>query len=136
MKGEILRIISESRIGILCTIKGDQPFSRYMIFRSEGFTLYTISSKQTEKVKHIAENPNVHILLGFEGGGFGKPYIDVIAAASIHDEKELRNRFWHDNFLKYLTGPEDPNYIVICCKPKSIRLINHPDLNGPSTVSF
>ncbi|WNF37222.1 pyridoxamine 5'-phosphate oxidase family protein [Bacillaceae bacterium IKA-2] len=134
---EILRILSENRVGTLATMKGEQPFVRYMIFRNEEFTLYTISSKLTEKVQDINKNDKVHILLGYEGsGGYGKPYIDMTAQATIHDDQELRNRFWHENFLKYLTGPEDPNYIVIKCTPKSIRLINHPDLDGPATLKF
>lgn len=130
---EISRIISESRLGTLSTMRGDQPFSRYMIFRHDGLKLYCISSKQTNKVRDIEHNKKVHILLGFEGGGFGKPYLDISATATIHDEKELKDRLWHDNFLKYLEGPNDPNYIVIQCEPKIIRLINHPDLDGPYT---
>ncbi|MDQ0154027.1 pyridoxamine 5'-phosphate oxidase family protein [Robertmurraya andreesenii] len=130
---EISRIISESRLGTLSTMRGDQPFSRYMIFRHDGFKLYCVSSKQTNKVRDIEHNDKVHILLGFEGGGFGKPYLDISATATIHDEKELKDRLWHDNFLKYLEGPNDPNYIVIECEPKIIRLINHPDLDGPYT---
>lgn len=138
IRAEVLRILTEHRIGTLSTMKGDQPFSRYMIFRNEDLTLYTISSKVTEKVQDILSNEKVHILLGFEGGpsGFGKPYIDMTAVATIHDEKELKDRFWHENFRKYLDGPDDPNYIVIRCEPKSIRLINHPDLNGPYKVKI
>jgi general stress protein 26 len=133
---EVIRILSEHKVGTLSTMKGDQPFSRYMIFRNEGFTLYTISSKATEKVQDILENNKVHILLGFEGGGYGKPYIDMTAEATIHDEKELKDKFWHDNFRKYLSGPDDPNYIVIRCEPKRVRLINHPELDGPATIKF
>lgn len=136
IKAEIKRIMTEHRVGTLSTMKGDQPFARYMIFRNEDFNLYTISSKQTEKVQDIVANNKVHILLGFEGGGFGKPFIDMVAVAAIHDEKELKDRLWHENFRKYLTGPDDPNYIVIKCEPISIRLINHPDLQGPYTVTM
>lgn len=135
IKNEIIRIMNENRLGTLSTMKGDQPFSRYMIFRSEedDFILYTISSRQTEKVQDILKNNKVHILLG---GGFGKPFIDIVAVATMHEEKELKDRLWHENFLKYLTGPDDPNYIVIRCEPKFIRLISHPDLDGPYTISF
>lgn len=133
---EISRILRESRIGTLSTMKGDQPFTRYMIFRNEGYLLYAISSKQTEKVEDILKNNKIHILLGFEGGGFGKPYLDITAVASIHDEKELKDRLWHENFLKYLKGPDDPNYIVIQCEPKTIRLMNHPELEKPYTINL
>jgi general stress protein 26 len=134
---EVLRILSEHKVGTLATMKGDQPFVRYMIFRNDDFTLYTISSKLTEKVEDIRKNNKVHILLGFEGAsGYGKPYIDMTAIATIHDDQELKDRFWHENFRKYLQGPDDPNYIVIRCEPKSIRLINHPDLDGPKTVTL
>lgn len=134
IKNEINKIINENRLGTLSTIKGDQPYSRLMIFRNEEFLLYTISSKNTEKVQDILANNKVHILLGFQGGGYGKPYLDITAEATIHDEKELKDRLWHDNFLKYLTGPEDPNYIVIRCDPKTIRLMSHPELGKPYTL--
>lgn len=133
---EIRKILTQSRIGILSTMKEDQPFSRYMIFRSEDFLLYAISSKQTEKVQDILKNNKVHILLGFESGGYGKPYLDITAVASIHDEKELKDRLWHDNFLKYLKGPDDPNYIAIQCEPRVIRLMNHPELDKPFSLTF
>lgn len=136
IKNEILRILSEYRMGTLTTMKGDQPYSRFMIFRNEGFLLHTISSKNTEKVEDILKNPKVHILFGFEGGGYGKPYLEITAIATIHDEKEMKEHFWHDNFLKYISGPDDPNYIVIRCEPKTIRLMRHPDLDGPCTLSL
>lgn len=129
-----MRILSEYRIGTLSTIKGDQPFSRFMIFRNEGFVLHTISSKKTEKVQDIIKNPKVHILLGTSG--HGKPFLDITAIATIHDERDMKDHFWHENFLKYLTGPDDPNYIVIRCEPKTIRLMNHPDLDRPFTLTF
>lgn len=138
VKKEMQRILSEHRVGTLTTMKANnQPFARYMIFRPEEFKLFTVSSKKTEKVQDIINNNKVHILLGFEGAsGYGKPYIDMTATATIHDEEELKKRLWHDNFKKYLEGPADPNYIVIRCEPKTIRLINHPDCDGPQTITF
>ncbi|MFB6467037.1 pyridoxamine 5'-phosphate oxidase family protein [Cytobacillus sp. Hz8] len=136
IKEEIQTILAERRLGILSTMKGDQPYSRFMMFRNEGFRLYTISSKKTEKVQDILNNPKVHILLGFKTEGFGNPYLDITAMATLEDEKELKDQLWHENFLKYLTGPDDPNYIVIRCEPKTIRLMSHPDLDGPYTLSF
>lgn len=130
-KEEIKRILTEHRLGVLSTMKDDQPYARYMIFRHDDFTLYTISSKKTAKVQDILKNNKVHILLGFESGGFGKPYLDITATATIHDDDVLKQRFWHENFLKYLDGPDDPNYIIIRCKPKTIRILGHPDLDEP-----
>lgn len=134
IKKEIKRILTEHKIGLLSTMKGDQPYSRYMIFRNEDFLLYTISSKKTEKVQDILKNNKVHILLGVENGCYGKPYLEIAAIATIHDEKELKEHFWHENFLKYLTGPDDPNYVVIRCEPQSIRLMNHRDFDGPVSL--
>ncbi|WP_102347617.1 pyridoxamine 5'-phosphate oxidase family protein [Bacillus sp. Marseille-P3661] len=135
IKDEILRILTEHKVGTLCTIKGNQPFARYMIFRNDGFSLYTVTSKKTEKIQDILSNNNVHILLGFQGS-HGKPFIDMTAIATIQDDDHTKERFWHDNFRKYLKGPDDPNYIVIRCEPKFIRLINHPELEGPYTITF
>lgn len=136
IKEEIRTILTEHRIGMLSTMKGDQPYSRYMIFRHEDFLLYTISSKKTEKVQDILRNNKIHILLGVENGCYGKPYLEITAIATIHDEKELKDRFWHDNFLKYLTGPDDPNYVVIRCEPQTIRLMNHRDFGGPVSLQI
>lgn len=136
LKVEIKKILREHRLGVLSTVKGNQPYARYMIFRNEEFLLYTISSKQTEKVQDILKNNKVHILLGFESGGFGKPYLDITATATIHDDEALKKHFWHENFLKYLDGPDDPNYIIIRCEPRTIRLMGHPDLAKPSSITF
>lgn len=133
---EIKRLLTEYRLGILSTMKGDQPYSRYMIFRNEDFLLHTISNKKTYKVEDICKNDQVHILLGVDKGCYGQPYLEITATASIHDEPELRQHFWHENFLKYLKGPDDPNYIVIRCKPQKIRLINHPESDGPYTLTL
>lgn len=133
---EIKRLLKEKRIGILSTVRGDEPSTRYMIFRNEDLLLHTISSRKSQKVQDILINQKVHILLGVDNGCYGKPYLDITASATIHDEQEWKEHFWHDNFLKYLEGPDDPNYIVIRCEPKTIRLMNHPELDGPYTITF
>lgn len=136
VQNEIRKILTEHRIGALSTMKGDQPYSRLMIFRYENDLLYTISSRKTGKVQDILENEKVHILLGIANGCFGKPYLEITATATIHDDKEMRDHFWHENFRKYLSGPDDPNYVVIRCKPKTIRLMNHRDFDGPVSIYF
>ncbi|WP_236939278.1 pyridoxamine 5'-phosphate oxidase family protein [Evansella clarkii] len=131
---EIMRILDESKLGSLTTMKKDgQPFSRYMIFRNEGYTLYAVSSKNTDKVRDILNNKKVHILIGFSG--FGKPFVDMTAEATIHEDESLREKFWHENFRKYLEGPDDPNYVVIRCEPAVVRLMSHPQLDGPAVLT-
>lgn len=132
---EVQKILTEQRLGTLTTLKGDQPYSRFMICRYVEPYIYMVSSKKTEKVQDILTHPKVHILLGTSGAGMGKPYLEMTAIATIHTDKELKDRLWHENFLKYLTGPDDPNYTVIRCELKTVRLVNHPELKKPVSLT-
>lgn len=63
-----LKIIEKNNIGTLSTISGNKPVSRYMTFFNEGFILYTLTDKRTDKVEDLEENPNAFILLGYDIG--------------------------------------------------------------------
>ena len=71
------KILDESFIGTMATVQGNKPHSRYMTFFNNDFILYTATSTDTHKVDELQANPHTHILLGYEGKGFGDAYLEI-----------------------------------------------------------
>ncbi|WP_079508172.1 pyridoxamine 5'-phosphate oxidase family protein [Mesobacillus jeotgali] len=121
---KITQVLSESKVGTLATVVDNKPHTRYMTFFHEDLTMYTPTSKETYKAEEIEKNPNVHILLGYEGDGFGDAYIEVQGKASIHEEQSLKDKFWNERMKKWIDSPSDPDFIILEIKPDTIRLMN------------
>ncbi|MFB1050275.1 pyridoxamine 5'-phosphate oxidase family protein [Paraliobacillus sp. JSM ZJ581] len=127
IKEILLKILNDHQIGTLATIEGDKPYSRYMTFFHDGFTLYTATNKQTHKVEDIKTNPHVHILLGYTFDGTDDAYIEIEGKASIHQDEMIKKRLWNDHLKPWFKGPQDPNYTVLKIIPSEIRLKNTTD---------
>lgn len=135
LKERILEVLKESKVGSLATVEGNKPHSRYMtFFMNDDLNLYTPTSKETYKAEEIEKNPNVHILIGYEGEGMGDSYIEVQGTAEIREDQELKDKFWNEKMKKWIDSAEDPNYIILQIKPETIRLMN--DNSGPETLSL
>lgn len=130
---EVLDILEEHKVGTLATVVDNKPHSRYMTFFNDELMLYTPTNKNTHKAEEIDENPNVHILLGYEGEGYGDSYIEFEGKASISEDKELKDKIWNDHMKNWFEGPNDPNYIVLAIKPNKIRLMNS-EHESPQTL--
>ncbi|MDQ0246916.1 general stress protein 26 [Bacillus fengqiuensis] len=121
LKNKILTILSNHKIGTLATIQDNRPYARFMMFFHEDLVLYTATNKDTHKVDEIIQNPNVHILLGYEGKGWNDSYVEIEATAAISDNQELKNKYWNDCLTEWLRSPDDPDYILLQLTPESIR---------------
>lgn len=121
---EVLDILKKHKVGTLATVVDNKPHSRYMTFFNDELMLYTPTNKNTHKAEEIDENPNVHILLGYEGEGFGDEYIEFEGKASISEDQRLKEKIWNDQMKNWFEGPNDPDYIVLAIKPNKIRLMN------------
>ncbi|MCM3594839.1 pyridoxamine 5'-phosphate oxidase family protein [Metabacillus idriensis] len=130
---EVLDILEKHKVGTLATVVDNKPLSRYMTFFNDELMLYTPTNKNTHKAKEIDENPNVHILLGYEGEGYGDSYIEFEGKASISEDQELKDKIWNDHMKNWFDGPNDPNYIVLAIKPNKIRLMNS-EHESPQTL--
>lgn len=119
-----LKILDESHVGVLSTIKDDKPHSRYMTFFNQDFTLYTATSKQTQKVDEIESNPNAHILLGYEGEGVGDVFLEIEGKTEEHDDRAILEDLWNDHLKGWFTGPDDPDLLILSIKPIRARLMN------------
>ncbi|MCD7035161.1 pyridoxamine 5'-phosphate oxidase family protein [Metabacillus sp. GX 13764] len=129
LRDSILGIIEKNKIGTLATVKNNKPHSRYMTFFNESLTLYTPTNKETHKADEVESNPYVHILLGYDGEGYGDKYVEIEGKVSIRDDEELKHKLWNDHMKPWFEGPNDPEYIVLEIKPSKITYMN---ANGES----
>lgn len=135
LRDKILGILDDNKVGTLATVKNNKPHSRYMTFFNESLTLYTPTNKETHKTEEIEENPNVHILLGYDGEGVGDTFVEIEGKASIRDDDEMKHKLWNDHLKPWFEGPDDPEYIVLEIKPSKITLMNSKD-NSPQTLEL
>lgn len=124
LKQKVMNLLDEQRVGTLATVEQDKPHTRYMTFFHEGLTLYTPTSKETHKADEIEKNPNVHILIGYSGEGFGDTYAEIAGEATLTDDPELIDRLWSDEMEKWFKGKDDPNLVILKIDPTSIRYMN------------
>ncbi|MED3726031.1 pyridoxamine 5'-phosphate oxidase family protein [Priestia filamentosa] len=134
VKEKIAKVLENNKIGTLATIEGNKPNSRYMTFFNDDLTLYTPTSKETHKTEEIEKNSNVHILLGYDGKGFGDSYVEIEGTAEIYEDQKMKNELWEDEFEHWFDGKDDPNYIILKITPSQIRLMNEKG-QKPQTVT-
>lgn len=124
LKDAALKILNDSHVGVLATITENKPHSRYMTFFNKDFTLYTATSKKTQKVDELEQNPHAHILLGYEGEGAGDTFLEIEGEMSEHDDRSILEDLWNDHLSGWFSGPDDPNLLIIAIKPIRMRLMN------------
>ncbi|MFC4404116.1 pyridoxamine 5'-phosphate oxidase family protein [Gracilibacillus xinjiangensis] len=128
-------ILENSSVGTLATIQQDRPYSRYMTYTHEGLTLFTATSSETHKVEEIESNPYTHILLGYEGDGFGDEYVEYQGKVKISDSEDLKKKLWNPYMENWFDGPNDPNYIILEIQPFEIKLMNKKG-QDPKVLEF
>ncbi|RLQ96193.1 pyridoxamine 5'-phosphate oxidase family protein [Falsibacillus albus] len=135
LKEKVLSVLKENKVGTLATVKNNKPHTRYMTFFNDELTLFTATSRETHKTDEIAENPNVHILIGYDGNGYGDTYLEIEGIADIKDDDATKQKLWNDHLEPWFNGPDDPNYIVLQIKPNNIVLMNDQK-EGPQALKL
>ena len=123
-KKEALKILKESFVGTMATVQQNKPHTRYMTFFNDEFTLYTATSKQTQKMDELELNPYTHILIGYEGKGMGDEYLEIEGKVSISDDESIKEKVWNKHMKSWFSGPEDPDLVILKISPETIRLMN------------
>jgi general stress protein 26 len=124
LKSQVMKMISDHKIGVLSTVENNKPHSRYMTFYHEDLTLFTPTQMDTEKTEEIKKNPYVSVLLGYEEKGQSDAYVEVLGSSSINDSPDLKKKYWDEAFNQWFQGPEDPNYVFLQIQPETVRLLN------------
>lgn len=118
------KILKDNLIGTMATIEGNKPHSRYMTFYNDHFTLYTVTKKDTHKVEELSKNPYTHILIGYDGKGFGDSYLEIEGKAEVSSDEGMKEKVWNKALRFWFDGPDDPNMVVLKIVPTQIRLMN------------
>ena len=134
-KKSALKILKESYVGTMATIQQNKPHSRYMTFFSDEFTLYTATSKETQKVDELEANPHTHILIGYEGEGIGDEFLEIEGTVTISSDEQVKEKMWNKHLSPWFSGPEDPDLIILKVTPDSIRLMNKKG-EEPKVIEF
>lgn len=124
VRQQIEKILNESHIGTMATIKNNKPHSRYMTFFHRDLTLFTPTDKHAEKTDELEANPYTHIIIGYEGDGFGDEFVEYQGKVTFNHSEELKKELWNDDMKLYFDGPEDPNYTLLEIQPIGVRLMN------------
>ncbi|MBP1970210.1 general stress protein 26 [Virgibacillus natechei] len=135
IKATVEEILKSNYVGPMATVKNNKPHSRYMTFFSEGLKLYTLTSKETDKAEETEANPFTHILLGYEGEGFGDEYVEYEGKVSLNNSEELKKELWNDKMKLYFDGPEDPELVLLEINPTAIRVMNKQG-EAPKELEF
>lgn len=132
VKEKILDILKNNKIGVMTTVHNEQPYSRYMTFTHEEFTLFTRTPEDSEKVLDLQKNPYTHILLGYTNTDPDASYIEIEAKVTDFRDDELKLKIV--NTLRSIFQKEN-DMIAIQIEP--IRITLH-DKKGtaPQTVDF
>lgn len=119
-----LKILNKDFVGTMATVQDNKPHSRYMTFFNDEFTLYTATSTETHKVDELRENPHTHILIGYEGKGFGDEYLEIEGTVEESKEESLKEKVLDRVSNKIFKGPDDPKLVILKITPTQIRLLN------------
>ncbi|WP_421383921.1 pyridoxamine 5'-phosphate oxidase family protein [Bacillus salacetis] len=120
LKEKVIELFSNHKVGTLATIRNNQPYSRFMMFFNEELTLFTATNQHAHKAEDIAQNPHVHILLGYDRDSSHEHYVEIEASAEIEKSEELKEKFWNDHLKPWITAPDDPEYMLLRLTPKTI----------------
>lgn len=129
------KILQDNMVGTMATVEQNKPHSRYMTFFNDNFTLYTVTGKGTHKVEELQKNPYAHILIGYDGKGFGDSFLEIEGAVEISQDESMREKVWNKALKFWFDGPEDPEMIILKITPSQIRLMNTKG-EDPKIVDF
>ncbi|SDQ24349.1 pyridoxamine 5'-phosphate oxidase family protein [Carnobacterium viridans] len=121
-RDKALKIIEKNKIGTMSTVSENKPVSRYMTFFNEGFILYTLTDKRTDKVEDLEENPYTFILLGYDTGLLNNKYVEIAGQVSITEDQSLIEHLWSPYMNAIFDGKDDPNITVLKIQPDTVTL--------------
>ncbi|MEG0440356.1 MAG: pyridoxamine 5'-phosphate oxidase family protein, partial [Solibacillus sp.] len=119
---EILEVLNREKIGTMATVRNGKPYSRYMTFQHEDFVLYTVTSKHSEKVEELQNNPYTHILYGYENNGFGDAYVEIEGKVVTFEDESIKNKL-AEIFSGIFIGTND-EMLTLKIEPIRMRLMN------------
>lgn len=132
LKQRILELAKEPQLLNLATITEEgKPWVRYMVGQAdEELCIRFCTSLCSDKIRHIRQNPHVHLSMGAKDIMTTKAWLQVEGTAEISTAKAERDAFWYEGLKAYFTGPDDPNYCVVIVKPSRIELASMASMDA------
>ncbi|WP_201715733.1 pyridoxamine 5'-phosphate oxidase family protein [Rossellomorea arthrocnemi] len=126
LKDKIVELLSHHKVGTLATIRDNKPYSRFMMFNHDDLTLYTATNEQAHKAEDIAQNPHVHILLGYDHDSDHEHYVEIEAEASVEHSTAVKEKFWNEQLKHWIPSADDPEYLLLKLTPTTILYYEKP----------
>ena len=123
LKERILKIFEKDQLASLATITPDgKPWVRFVtLIAKSDFPLVFGTDIRSRKIQHIRNNAEVHITCGNLKPPDDSVYLQIQAHATISTDVKTKRAYWNEEWIRYLKGPDDPNYIVVQIEPYRIE---------------
>ena len=126
LKARIRGKMLQPTLSVLATITEDgKPWVRYVTpVMDDNLVIRLATFLPSRKVAHIRHNPEVHLATGVTSPETAESYLQVQGRASIKTDPDAKKAFWSDQFKRYFSGPDDPNYCVCEIVPYRIEYMS------------
>lgn len=91
-----------------------------MVFE-EPFTIYLESFSDSDKVRHIGQNPNVQIVIAAPDYS---QILSISGTAGIETSRDIKKRVWDNISMSgmYFSSPDNPDFCIIKIKAETVAL--------------
>jgi general stress protein 26 len=122
LEEKIIEKMKEHTLASFATLTLDgKPWTRYVVVKADDhMNIWFATFKNSRKVQQIADNPEVHLVLGVADPDTATSWLQVQGRAEILEDVDTKNAVWYDFLNSIFSGPDDPNYAV--CKVKPYRI--------------
>ena len=125
----IWKILGCKQTAALATLsESGAPWVRYVTIESDpDFTLRFCTSRGSRKAMQIAANPEVHLTCGNLQPPDDSAFLQIAGRAEIRSDGKTKAECWKEEWRRYFTGPDDPDYVMVFIRPARI------EYNGPGS---
>jgi general stress protein 26 len=131
LEKRIREILDTPRTAALATIsESGAPWVRYVTIRAErDLTLSLCTALSSRKAREIAADPRVHLTCGELRPPNDSVFLQIAGRAEVCKDADTKARYWQEEWRRYFTGPDDPDYVIILVRPDRI------ECNGPGSIA-
>jgi general stress protein 26 len=121
LKDDILKVMEGEHVAAVATVSEGRPAVRFMALAGmDDLSLIGATTKSSRKVEQMRKNPEVALSI-WSGKNFSDPYVVIQSRAEIHEDLEIKKKFWDPMLEPYFQTPENPNYVVLKFMPQRIE---------------
>ena len=123
LKEKILDKFSTHALAGFATVTPEgTPWVRYVVVKADqDLNIWFATFKGSRKTVHIAQNPEVHLVLGVEDMTRADSWLQVQGTAELLDDPATKHSVWYEMLEPIYSGPDDPNYVVCRVRPNRIE---------------